>query len=232
MIKFKKKKDRVKHTRIIQTLTAPVEKCILAWMASIMPRQITPDLLTIIGFLGAVIVSVSYLLSRELPIFLWIACAGFIINWFGDSMDGSLARYRNIERPRYGYFLDHSVDAVCVTLILTGLGLSGYVRFTMALIATIGYLLLTLYTTLANFTSHEFQISFAYLGPTEIRMIGIMSSIWVFYNGTRFIHLLFGDYTFYEIILLGLIILFISAYLISTVWQIIRLAKVEPPQNN
>ena len=95
--------------------------------------------------------------------------------------------------------------------------------------ASVGYLMLTLYTTLANFTSHEFQISFAYLGPTEIRIIAIIASIWIFYNGTRFIRLPIGDFTFFEIILIGLIVLFFSAYLISTTWQIIRLARLEPP---
>ena len=232
MVKFKKKKDRVKHTRIIQTLTAPVEKRVLNWMASKMPLRITPDILTIIGFLAAVLTSISYILSKGDPFFLWLACAGYVVNWFGDSMDGTLARYRKIERPRYGYFVDHSVDAICVTMIMTGLGLSGYVRLEIALMASVGYLMLTLYTTLANFTSHEFQISFAYLGPTEIRIIGIIASIWIFYNGTRFIRLPFGDFTFFEIILFGLIVLFFAAYLISTIWQIIRLAKIEPPPQN
>lgn len=232
MVKWKNKKDRVKHTRIIQTLTAPIEKRVLNWMASLMPRSITPDKLTIIGFLAAVLTSISYMLSKGDPIFLWLACAGYVVNWFGDSMDGTLARYRRIERPRYGYFLDHSVDAICVTMIMTGLGLSGYVRLEIALMASVGYLMLTLYTTLANFTSHEFQISFAYLGPTEIRIIAIFASIWSFYNGTRFIRLPIGDFTFFEIILFGLILLFFSAYLISTIWQIIRLARLEPPPPN
>jgi archaetidylinositol phosphate synthase len=229
MVKLKKKKDRIKHKRIIQTLTAPIEKRFLRWMASKTSLLITPDILSATGLLAAILTAISYILSKGNPIFLWLACVGYIVNWFGDSMDGTLARYRQIERPRYGYFLDHSIDAVCVTMIMTGLGLSGYVRLEIALMATIGYLLLTLYTTLANFTSHEFQISFAYLGPTEIRLIGVIASIWVFYNGTRFIHLPFGDFTFFEVILIGLIVLFIAAYLISTVWQIIRLAKIEPP---
>ncbi len=229
MVKLKKKKDRIKHKRIIQTLTAPIEKRILRWMASKMPPSITPDILTAIGLLAAILTAISYILSKGNPVFLWIACVGYIINWFGDSMDGTLARYRQIERPRYGYFLDHSIDAVCVTMIMTGLGLSGYVRLEIALLATIGYLLLTLYTTLANFTSHEFQISFAYLGPTEIRIIGVVSTIWIFYDGSRFVHLPFGNFTFFEVILIGLIVLFIAAYLISTGWQIIRLAKIEPP---
>lgn len=231
MIKFRKKKktDKIKHKRIIQTLTAPVEKRVLNWMASRMPPWMTPDILTIIGFLAAILVCMSYIFAKTQPVTLWIACIGFVINWFGDSLDGTLARYRKIERPRYGYFLDHSVDAVCVTLILGGLGFSGYVRLEIALIAIIGYLLLTLYTTLANFTSHEFQISFAYLGPTEIRLIGIISSILIFYNGTRFIHLPIGEFTFFEVVLLFLISLFFGAFLISTVWQIIRLAKIEPP---
>lgn len=229
MAKFLRKKDRVKHKRIIQTLTAPIEKRILWWFAARTNRKITPDILTIIGFSGAILTSISYILSRNNPVFLWIACAGFIINWYGDSMDGTLARYRKIERPRYGYFLDHSIDAVCVTIIMVGLGFSGYVRMELALAAVIGYLMLTLYTTLANFTSHEFKISFAHLGPTEIRILALMASIAVFYNGSRFIRLPLGPYTTFEVLILILTLLFFGAFLYSTTLQTIRLAKAEPP---
>ena len=229
MAKLLRKKDRVKHKRIIQTLTAPIEKRILLWLAARTPRKITPDILTIIGFSAAILISASYVLSRIYPVFLWVACAGFIINWYGDSMDGTLARYRKIERPRYGYFLDHSIDAICITIIMTGLGFSGYVQMELALAAVIGYLMLTLYTTLVNFTSNEFQISYAYLGPTEIRILVIMASIGIFYNGSRLIRLPFGNYTILEGLVIILTILFYGAFLYSTTVQINRLAKAEPP---
>lgn len=230
LLKKKNKNKQLRHKRIIQTWTAPVEKRILAWLAARTPRQITPDHLTVLGLFAAVLISISYILSKTYPVFLWIACAGLFLNWYGDSLDGTLARFRKIERPRYGYFLDHSIDAICITIIMVGLGFSGYVRMEIALVGVIGYLLLTLYTTLANFTSHEFKISYAHLGPTEIRILTMIASIWVFYDGSRFIHLPFGNFTFYEALLFVLILLLYGAFLYSTVIQIIRLAKAEPPQ--
>ncbi|MBA4421368.1 MAG: hypothetical protein C0391_09495 [Anaerolinea sp.] len=231
MVKLKKnkEKDKVKHKRIIHSITGPMEKRALLWLAARMPRFINPDVLSILGFLAAVLTGVSYLLSKNNPIFLWLASLGFILNWFGDSLDGTLARYRKIERPRYGYFLDHSVDVICITIILTGLAFSGYARLELAWAVNIIYLLLTLYTSLVNFTNREFQIAFAYIGPTELRILAIVASIWVYYNDSKFIHLSFGDFTFYEALLILLIVVFLPAYLLSTINQIIRLFKEEPP---
>jgi phosphatidylglycerophosphate synthase len=158
---------------------------------------------------------------------LWVACVGFVINWFGDSLDGTLARYRHIERPRYGYFLDHSVDAINETLIFLGIGFSGYVRMDIALVALVGYLLVSLYTALSIYVTGQFKISYAYLGPTEIRLIAILASIGAYIDGSRFVALPFGNFSFFELITLGLIILFFSAFLLSTIGQIVRLSRVD-----
>ncbi|KAF0106114.1 MAG: putative phosphatidyltransferase [Chloroflexi bacterium] len=223
-VKHKKEKDKVKHKRISQSFTGPMEKRILLWLAARIPRNINP-----LGFLAAILIGVSYVLSKNNPIFLWIASLGFIINWFGDSLDGTLARYRKIERPRYGYFLDHSIDVISFTIVLTGLAFSGYARLELAWAVNIVYLLLTLYTSFTNFTSRAFQISFAYVGPTELRILAIIASIWVYFNNAKFIHLPFGNYNFFEAVLILLVVVFLPAYLISTFTQIIRLSKEEPP---
>ena len=162
-VKHKKEKEKVSHKRISQNFTGPLEKRILLWLAARIPHNINPDMLSLLGFLAAILIGVSYVLSKNNPIFLWAASLGFILNWFGDSLDGTLARYRRIERPRYGYFLDHSIDVISFTIVMTGLAFSGYARLDLAWAVNIVYLLLTLYTSFTNFTSREFQISFAFI---------------------------------------------------------------------
>ncbi len=99
------------HQRVNDILLGPLERPALAWLAAHMPAWVSPDTLTGIGVLGAVIIFLSYSLSNVHSGFLWLASLGFVINWFGDSLDGTLARYRRCERPKYGYFIDHTVDA-------------------------------------------------------------------------------------------------------------------------
>ena len=103
--------DKESHKRVNDILLGPIERPALNWLAAHMPAWMTPDGLTIIGVIGAVIILVSYGLSNLEPAFLWLASFGFFVNWFGDSLDGTLARYRKIERPKYGFFVDHTVDA-------------------------------------------------------------------------------------------------------------------------
>src|SRR5919198_5149184 len=106
--------DKIKgHTRVNDILLGPLERPALQWLAAHMPAWITPDDCTLIGILGALLTLVSYGLSNLNPNFLWLASLGFFINWFGDSLDGTLARYRHIERPRYGYYIDHVIDVIC-----------------------------------------------------------------------------------------------------------------------
>lgn len=228
----KEKKEKVKrsrkHTRIIDTLTGQLERPTLRWLAAHLPAWVTPDMLTGFGFFGALLTAVSFVLSNQNSAWLWLASLGFVINWYGDSLDGTLARYRHIERPRYGYFLDHCLDALSTTLIFFGLGLSPYVRFEIAAVALAGYLLLSIYAVLATYVADEFKISYAYLGPTEIRIIAILCNTVVFYNDAPFVRLLGGFFTFYELIILGLIVLFYAAFILSSADQGARLAKIEP----
>ena len=157
-------------TRIQNNVLARPERTVLDWLCSHMPSAITPDILTSIGVAGAVIVLAGYVGSRFDPAFFWLASVGFLVNWFGDLLDGSLARFRGVESPRYGYFLDHSADAVSILLVLVGLGFSAYVRLDVALAVLISYFLMCIYVFLYNHVSGSFQISFASLGPTELRI--------------------------------------------------------------
>jgi phosphatidylglycerophosphate synthase len=216
------------HKRIIGTLTGPIERRVLLWIASHTPGWVTPDLLTWLGVGSAVLISLCYLFAARYPVLLWVACFGFMLNWLFDSMDGTLARYRQIERPRYGYFIDHSMDAFSLALIFFSLGTTLYVRFEIAAVALAGYLLLEIHSALSTYTSQEFKLSYAYLGPTEMRLLAILSSIWVYFNGARFISLLFLQVSFFELILLGLIVLFYAAYILSTAGELVHLARLEP----
>src|SRR5690554_1739776 len=98
------------HTRINQTILGPLEKPALQWMAARLPVWVTPDTLTGIGIFASVLIFISFVLTNIHPGFLWLASFGVVLNWFGDSLDGTLARYRKIERPQYGFFVDHAVD--------------------------------------------------------------------------------------------------------------------------
>src|SRR5574339_892610 len=116
--------DITNHRRVNDILLGPLERPTLKWLAAHMPAWVTPDICTIIGVLGAILTSLSYVLTVLDNNFLWLASLGFVINWFGDSLDGTLARHRRIERPIYGFFLDHTIDAVSGTMIFLGLGIT------------------------------------------------------------------------------------------------------------
>ena len=134
-------------------------------------------MLTTLGFLGMVLVCAGYLLSSKNIDWLWLAIAGFCINWFGDSLDGSLARFRNTERPQFGYFIDHSTDALGNLIAITGLGLSPFVRLDVALFGIATYLLLSIHTFLAARVVSEFRLSYMASGPTELRLILIAMTL-------------------------------------------------------
>ncbi len=217
-----------RHRRVIDSFTGRAERWLLLQVAARMPAWVTPDQLTFLGLLGAFITAAGYLLAIRQPGFLWLAFFGFVINWFGDSLDGTLARYRHIERPRYGYFLDHSTDALSELVIFLSLGLTPWMRFPIAAVGLIGYLLISLYTALSAYAAGEFRITHAYLGPTEIRLIAMLATAWSYFNGSRFVVLPWGAFTFYELILMGLSVLFYSAFLFCTIGLAVTLGKKDP----
>ena len=134
--------------RIQRNILATAERRLLTTLCSRMPGWVTPDHLTGLGMIGAVVIFGGYVASAWSAAWLWLAIFGYVVQWFGDSMDGSLARFRQIERPNYGYFLDHSCDAVATILIVGGIGCSPFVRLDVALCAAVGYLLLSIHAYL------------------------------------------------------------------------------------
>lgn len=157
-------------TRVQGNLVARRERQLLNWLCARLPTFVTPDGLTILSIVGAALAFLGYVASRWNPAWLWLASMGIAVNWFGDSLDGSLARHRHIERPLYGYFLDHTVDAFCNLMIMAGLGFSPGASMAASLFALLGYFLLSIYVFINNHVSGIFQLSFLWGGPTELRI--------------------------------------------------------------
>ena len=180
--------------RIQQNILAVAERRLLNWLCCRLPAWVTPDLLTATGVAGALVVFAGYALSSLHGGWLWVAIGGLFIQWFGDSLDGSLARYRKIERPFFGYFIDHSCDGIATLLIAAGIGLSPYVRLDVALICLAGYLLLSIHAFLSARVLSELVLSHAGAGPTELRLalialtvammvLGIQPRMWAAFSG-------------------------------------------------
>ncbi|MDD4961663.1 MAG: CDP-alcohol phosphatidyltransferase family protein, partial [Candidatus Marinimicrobia bacterium] len=174
--------------RITTTLLSFVEKPLLQWLVARLPRRVKPDHLTILGLLGSLMTGLGYYLSSYHNAFLWLSSFGLFVNWFGDSLDGTLARYRKIERPRYGFYIDHAIDTITMVLIGIGAGLSPYARFDIALFALIGYLMMSILVYLNTFVSGVFRISFYGFGPTEIRIFIVLINTIIFFHGAGQFH--------------------------------------------
>lgn len=169
--------------RIQKNIVARHERRLLTWVCSRMPGRVTSDHLTVLSVVGASMVLGGYVASRFDARFLVVSILGFAVNWFGDSLDGSLARYRKLTRPRYGYFLDHSVDALCTLLMIGGMGLSHYVRTDVAMFAVMGYLALCIHVFLRNYVTGTFQLTFMCLGPTELRIVFVALTVFMLLAG-------------------------------------------------
>ncbi len=148
-----------------------------------LPDWVTPDRLTAVGALGAIITASGYVASNWTPGFLFLASLGIVVNWFGDSLDGSLARHRRVERPKYGYFLDHSVDAANNLIFAIGLGLSPYVSMAAALFLLCSYYLLSIRVFLSAQVTRELDLTYACVGPTELRLLAIAFNCGVYLVG-------------------------------------------------
>ncbi|GMQ78345.1 MAG: hypothetical protein BMS9Abin02_0848 [Anaerolineae bacterium] len=214
------------HKRVNDILLGPLERPALRWLAAHMPGWVNPDILTVIGIIGAITIITGYVLSNIAPAFLWLASFGFVLNWFGDSLDGTVARYRKIERPKYGFFVDHTVDAFGQLLIFGGLGLSPYVSFNVASLALIGYLLVSIYVYVNTYVTGVFKISYGKFGPTEIRMIAILANLLFFFLGVQVISFEFGVVSIYDILVLGIAVVLILIFLVSTTRRALELARL------
>lgn len=152
-------------------LLAKPEKVFLRWLARKLPRWVLPDDLTILGVAAAVAICVAYQLANESIGWLWVASGLLVFQWLGDSLDGTLARVRKIERPTYGYYLDHIVDAGSTALIGIGLGLSPVMLLSVGTLIVVAYLILSINVYLESAAFGRFSLGYGFIGPTEIRAI-------------------------------------------------------------
>lgn len=173
-----------KIERIQQSLVTRAERIALDWLCARMPAWVTPDRLTLLAFLAAVGIGLCYTFSDSEPGLLWAAIGLFVIHWFGDSLDGSIARHRRIERPNYGFFIDHSSDMLAGLLILGGLGFSQLVQAEVVLLALAGYYLVSIHTFLLAKVTGEFHLSHGGVGPTEIRIAFVLATLGMIAFGT------------------------------------------------
>ena len=223
---YMKKVD--KHQRKNDILLGFLERPALKWLAAHMPPWVTPDTMTWIGIVASFIIFFSYVLTHISPAFLWLASLGFVLNWFGDSLDGTLARYRHIERPRYGFLVDHFVDAISALLIFIGLGISPYVDLVVACFAVIGYLLMSIMVYLVTYVTGIFKISNARIGPTEIRLLAILANTTIFFIGNPTYNLpLFGEISLYTLIVAVLAIAMFVYFLVNTSIQARKLQLLD-----
>src|SRR5881396_2052280 len=162
------------------SLLTPLEKKALLWLAHRMPVWVSPDHLTVLGLLGMTLAGVCYYLARWSPFALLGSILFLFINWFGDSLDGTLARVRDKQRPRYGFYVDHIVDSFGAIFLIGGLGLSRYMSGVVALGVIIAYFLLSIEIYLATYTIGVFRLSFGVWGPTELRVVVAIGSLVLF----------------------------------------------------
>jgi len=163
--------------RLQQSLTATAEKKTLLWMASRTPRWISSDHLTLIGFSAQVLAGGAYALAGWNKQFLWLVSFFIAVNWLGDSLDGTLARFRDQQRPRYGFYVDHMVDTFGAASLMGGLALSGFLHWQVAAGMLIGFLILSIESYLTTYTIGKFRMSYALFGPTEIRILLIIGNV-------------------------------------------------------
>ncbi|MGH9346147.1 MAG: CDP-alcohol phosphatidyltransferase family protein [Vicinamibacterales bacterium] len=159
------------HIRQHGSLLAAPEKRLLVWIAVRLPRWINSDHLTLLALLAMAAAGAAFAVARVVPDALWVVPFALAVNWFGDSLDGTLARVRRAERPRYGFYVDHVLDLAGITLLAGGLACSGYMTPLVAVALLIAYLLVSAEVFLATAAHGMFRMSFLWLGPTELRIL-------------------------------------------------------------
>lgn len=183
--------------RIQGSITAAKEKQLLVWMAERTPAWINADHLTALGFAGQVLAGASLALARWDGRALWLAIFFIVVNWLGDSLDGTLARVRNQQRPRYGFYVDHMVDTFGASSLMLGLAISGYAHWQVATAMLVAFLVLSIETYLATYTVDRFEMSHGVFGPTEIRILLVIGLAKIYFNPAA--HLFGREYLLFDV---------------------------------
>src|SRR2546423_469218 len=168
--------------RTQESFLASLEKKTLLWLAARTPGWINSDHLTALGLLAMAAAGTGYWWSRTNAAGLLVVILGLAVNWLGDSLDGTLAHVRNCPRPRYGFYVDHIVDAFGALFLLGGMALSGYMSLLVAAGLLVAYLMLSIEVYLASYTLGDFKISYFKMGPTELRILLSVGNIAVYFK--------------------------------------------------
>jgi phosphatidylglycerophosphate synthase len=225
-------------TRVQESFLAALEKKALYWLAERTPSWINSDHLTLLGLAAMAAAGAAYWWSAYNHWALLLVVVCLALNWLGDSLDGTLARFRNCTRPRYGFYIDHIVDAFSLLFLFGGLALSGYMSPWVALGLLIAYLLLLIEVCLATYTLGDFKISYFKMGPTELRLLlGAGNLVLLFWKTTC--HLMGRSYRLFSVAgTIGIsgmaLVLLISV--IHNTWRLYRLEplpqRLIPPQQS
>jgi phosphatidylglycerophosphate synthase len=183
--------------RVQDSWFSAAEKRALLWLASITPAWIGPDHLTILGFAAQVGAGICYALAAWNRLALLGVISFLALNWLGDSLDGTLARVRRQQRPRYGFYVDHMVDSFGAVALMGGLALSGYMHPWIAIGLLIAFLMLSIQSYLATYTLGEFRLSFWRFGPTELRILLAVGNVALFWKPA--VHLLGHSYRLFDV---------------------------------
>ena len=224
-----------KAVRIQNSILNGAEKKALAWLAERQPKWVVSDMLTLVGIIGALMIGAGFVLCSKNINWLWLSIAGFVVNWYGDSLDGTLARVRNTQRPLYGYYLDHTVDCFNEAFMFLGLGLSYLMRLDIALMILIVYLFLTVNVSVNAHLKSEFKLTYGKLGPTEFRVIAcLLIMCFIFFPCIRefhtSMHFLGREVALTALDIAGLVILavLVLIYLVTVIQDARGYAKADP----
>ena len=229
--------ERKQARRIQTSILNPLEKKVLVYIAERLPARMTSDQLTFIGFVGALIVATGYALSNLSLDWLWLASFGFVVNWFGDSLDGSLARVRGTQRKTYGFFIDHNVDVINECIMFAGVGLSPLVNMTFMAGVLVAYLALSVYVYIDCYLKGEHRLTYGGLGPTEFRILAILvNTLFIFIpflsQWKRHVVLFHNEFQFGILDGIAVIVAFILffIYLVSYLKDIRYFKRIDPPK--
>lgn len=163
--------EKKQATRIQSSVLNALEHKVLIWLAARQPKWVTSDMLTAVGTAGAFLIGLGYALTSININFLWLSTLGLFVNWYGDSLDGNLARYRRKQRPIYGYYIDHTMDVINEAMMFFGAGMAPFFDMRLTVAAFVLYLVLTLNVSMNAHLRSEFKLTYLKLGPTEFRLI-------------------------------------------------------------
>ena len=220
--------SRGKEQQAINTaITGKAEEKAKAWICPRIPEWINPDHLTVLGYIGMIITGLGFVFGFMNKWFILLIPFGLLVNWFGDSFDGSIARYRKKTRPKYGYYIDKIVDAVAVITLTLGVGFSGFFKIEIALLFASIYLALMSHVDLVTHVQGQNRNAFGLLGPTEVRIIGVLFSIYMFFSKVHYFDIYGYIVTQYDIALFVLSVVMAVILLVSIFKKGIELHKID-----